>query len=874
MGTQYETVNVTIGGANPQTIPVTVPVDTTTGTGTATLTYTGTVGGSDSLQGSATIAGNALTSNSASVNWQQTNGSIQVGSVVTCYAWNDSPGSGAVGDYIWKNPADTTSWATNRTIADATATQTNNSLAFDAYVNVGSGQGAPGWSSFNAAGQETSRISFPPYSGNFNCIITANLLVPAPGSYSLTLTNKDGSNWGIGVSATGAVPTWPGKGTITGTAAQTMTVKNQFPLLVAPQLPHSDAGWIGVNTNVVTFSQAGVYPIEINWDFWIHTGRVMHVTSSSGELAPVTLIAAPAPSTPSGNLTITPGGGATNLQVVGQPITLSVNVSGITYPTKSYCPVLEGTTGKLYMYNDPNNPTFTFQTYNGNAVDKTAAASGVFGISSSDNTAYQGLFSIGYDGTNFTLNYNGNTANASAGSRVLSTDLILQDDDIAWYNSVTKTFDTFTVSGSTGGNLFNLEVDYMNRPSVASISPTAVPANGGSYTLAIALNKAFSPQQQGAKNTGNTVNASCTIAGATSTGTPVPVLDGAGWLTGWNVPFTAPVATTNQTLTVGFNVSGTLTYLSNDTFVTNTVTYIAAETIGTITAAGTSFVAPVAVGMTVSPGSTLVDPSTFVTLTGQVFTAASNDSVTCNFFTQFVGQSFQSVIGSGTLQSSSPATVNGVSGYLHTFFISFDPNSWIDTSPGDYLGFIATNNVSNLTCTYTTTVSYSLNSGGGGGGGCPAVTMFVRPELKVADVTVGTELDAILCFKEQLPLEVQWMEFSTETCYRFEAENGAVVIVSESTPVPTSETLDAADVSGTFEGLPALANSIRSGMHVLTNIDGVVEWSMLVETMCVGKQKVARLYIGGENFAAGEDPTKRIYTHNISNNLIGGDSVK
>ena len=48
-------------------------------------------------------------------------------------------------------------------------------------------------------------------------------------------------------------------------------------------------------------------------------------------------------------------------------------------------------------------------------------------------------------------------------------------------------------------------------------------------------------------------------------GTPIPVLDSAGWLTGWNVPFTAPVATTNQTLTVSLNVSGTLTYLTIDT---------------------------------------------------------------------------------------------------------------------------------------------------------------------------------------------------------------------------------------------------------------------------------------------------------------------
>jgi hypothetical protein len=865
MSTQYETVNVTIGGANPQTIPVTVSVDTSSGSGNATFSYIGNNGGSDSIQGTATIAGNSYTSNTAQVNWQQTNGNIQIGDVVTCYAWGDSPHSGPVAAYIWKNPADS-GWGTNRTINDGgVQVQTNNSFAFDAFRGGAAGDTVQ-WSSFNSAGQQTSIVGFPTYGSNFNCIIMGNLLIPAAGSYVLNITYKDGVNWGIGNSATGAVPGWANKGSITGDASQTMTVNGQYPLLPAPQ-NNGSGGFIGSNTQVVTFPQAGVYPIEVNWDYWFHSGRVMHLTSSSGELAPVSIIAAPAPSSPSGNLTITPGGGSTNLQVTGQPITLTVNVSGITYPTKSYCPVLEGTSGKLYIYNDPSNPTFSFPTFNGNPVDKTAAAGAIFGLTSNDNTAYQGLFSVGYDGTNFTLNYNGNTANSSAGSRVLSTSLVIVDEDIAWYNSSNKTFDTFNVSGSTGGKLFNIEVDYMNKPSVASISPTSIPANGSNNTISISLTKAFSPQQQGAKNTGNTVNCSISVTGAQATGTPQPILDSAGWLTGWNVQVVGPVATTNQTLTLNMNVSGTLTYLSGDTFVTNTVTYINGA-VGTITANGQSFVAPAAVGFSVNPAgpdyTSLADIGSQFVATAQVFTAGTSDPLDVEFFAQPVGGSFQSVRISMGIQSSSPATINGVSGYLQTYG-TFVSATALDDYPGDYLGFTATNLVSNLTCTYTTSGSYWQSSGsGGGGGGCPAIEMYLLPELKVEDVEVGMEVDAILNYKDETKLPVQWLAFSDEVCYRFEAENGAAVIVSESTPVPTRETVDAALASGSMDELPQLAPSIRAGMHVLTNIDGKVEWSMLVETVRLGVRPVARIFIGGENFAAGEVANKRIYTHNIS----------
>jgi hypothetical protein len=730
MGTQYENITVTISGVNPQTKVVSVPVDTTTGSGSATVTYTGVNGGSDSLIATGTIAGTNYTSPAALVNWQTSNGQLQIGPV-TAYMWNDSKHSGPVQQYPKFNPGDPQVAAlgipSNTTASSSPSgfavlsnsygyvgSSTGNSLMFDV-----TGAGDPTdtmWETLGPTGAFLGTTDpFPGTQQNWNMVLLTNLLVPTAGSHTLNVLNKNCVNVGVGGRFGGA----PFLSPITGLAGQTLSAYSGLPLLGSVSgnnVPYPQP----ITPLTANYPYAGVYPIEINWDFWYHSGRSLQITGDGGAiLTPVSsVISVPASSTPSGHLIITPAGGPTNFGFTGNTITLTVQVSGITFTSKSYCPVLEGQTGNLTLYNDPSNPVFNFQTYNGQPVSKTAAVSaGVFSLSSADNSAYSGLFAVRFDGTNFNLNYNGNTANPNNASRVVSTSLIVAAADIAWFNSVNNAFDLYAVSGTTGGVTYNFEVDYMNRPSVSSISPTTVNADGHSYTLAIALNKAFSPQQQGGFNTGNTVNCTCSISGATSTGTPVAVIGSDGWLTGWNVPFTSPVATTNQTLTVNLTVSGTLTYLSGNTFVTNTVTYVNGA-VGTITANGTSFVAPTAYSFSTSPsGPAFSDLLTSVTATAQVFTAGGNDSVTCTFIYQPVGGSTKYTLGTGILQSSNPATVGGVSGYLHTFALTFNPNAYLNYV-GDYLGFNATDNVSSLTCSYTsTTVYYLYTSGGGGGGG-------------------------------------------------------------------------------------------------------------------------------------------------------------
>ena len=718
MGTQYENITVTISGVNPQTKVVSVPVDTATGSGSATVTYTGVNGGSDSLVATGTIAGTSYTSPAALVNWQTSNGQLQIGPV-TAYMWSDSPTSGPVGQYPKFNHSDTNTPGSGFSYLSLSSgyvgSAAGNSLMFD----IG-GAGDPTDTAWETLGPTGSYLGTTnPFSGtqrDWNMVLLTNLLVPTAGSHTLNVLNKNCVNIGVGGRFGGA----PFLSPITSPyGGQTLSAYSGYPLLGAAgsnNVPYPQP----TTAMTANYPAAGVYPIEVNWDFWYHSGRSMQITGDGGALlTPVSsVISVPATSTPTGHLIITPAGGPTNFGFTGKSITLTIQVSGVTFTTKSYCPVLEGQTGNLTLYNDPSNPVFDFQTYNGQVVSKTATIpANVFSLSSADNSAYSGLFGVTYDGTNFNLNYNGSTANPTNASRVVSTSLIVAAADIAWFNSVNNAFDLFAVSGTTGGVTYNFEVDYMNRPSVSSISPTTINADGHSYTLAVALNKAFSPQQQGGFNTGNTVNCTCSISGASSTGTPVAVLDSGGWLTGWNVPFTAPVATTSQTLTVNLTVSGTLTYLSGNTFVTNTVTYITGS-IGTITANGTSFVAPTAYSFSTSPsGHAISDIVSSMTVTAQVFTAGGNDSVTCTFFYQPYGTSTKYTIGVGSLASSNPATVSGVSGYLQTFSLSFNPTAYLDYAPGDYLGFNAVDNVSSLTCSYTSASPYYLFTSGGGGGG-------------------------------------------------------------------------------------------------------------------------------------------------------------
>jgi hypothetical protein len=543
------------------------------------------------------------------------------------------------------------------------------------------------------------------------------------------------------------------------------------------------------------------------------------------------------------------------------------------YPTFSYLPIFEGQVGKVYIYNDPSN-VFNFQTYNSLPVDKTAAAPAVFQLTG-NNSSWNGRLAVAYNDAvdgKFSIKYNGSIFD----SHVDKTTLSIQDDDVAWFNSVTKSFDLFSPTISGGGGVFQIEVDYMVKPVVASVSPLSVTADGVSHIFTISLSKPFSPQQQGAKGTGDVVNTPViTFSGASLIGTPVAVLDGSGWLTGWTVAITVPSSFSNSSVNLGITLGGTLTYLSGDAFTTTTSStlYIPTSTAANISLVGLGYTAPSISAFSVSPKTGVAPSYTINTSSSETLTAtvssAFNNAMTCAFWRQQHGTSTRINMGNGTLSSS--FTSGGLFFKVFTF-IQVD-TSWYTTND---LGAQATDTVSSLQSNlFFDSSTYTLASGGGGGGGggggCPTLEMYVHETVQVKDCRVD-DLLVCLAFESEHYLddckaveshEIQWMSNSTEVCYRFITENGAEIEISESTPIATREVLVALRVGHPALELPALAADMRAGMHVLTDVGNGLEWSVITETICLGSRMVMRLFCGGRNFAAGAKPGKYIFTHNM-----------
>lgn len=122
---------------------------------------------------------------------------------------------------------------------------------------------------------------------DFNFCLEATLYVPAAGTYILTATSKDEFLWGIGGTSTGTA-SWAGPtgGQVLSSSGQTKTALNGYPLM--PKTNTNDGGGQTDAGNVsVTFSAAGNYPIEIDFDFWYHSGRTLQIKANGINIPPL-----------------------------------------------------------------------------------------------------------------------------------------------------------------------------------------------------------------------------------------------------------------------------------------------------------------------------------------------------------------------------------------------------------------------------------------------------------------------------------------------------------------------------------------------------------------------------------------------------------
>lgn len=203
----------------------------------------------------------------------------QVSSIVgliTAYVWGDSPHSGPTGSYIWKNPNDSGT-GEPRTIGNVQASSSNNSLIFDSSPEDGT---VPvQWSTLDSTGATISSIDlFAPALESegyqdFNACIVGSLWVPKAGTYAIQIQNKDQVMFGIGGGATST------GGAVYGPNGQAITVVSGWPLLYV-STPNGTGGAVTDSFNV-TFPAAGIYPFEVDWDYWYHTGRSLII-----EMAP------------------------------------------------------------------------------------------------------------------------------------------------------------------------------------------------------------------------------------------------------------------------------------------------------------------------------------------------------------------------------------------------------------------------------------------------------------------------------------------------------------------------------------------------------------------------------------------------------------
>lgn len=605
-----ETITITVTGANPQSKTVTINVDPTTGSGSTSITFTGANSGQDTFVATGTISGTAYTSNSAFVAWQATNGTVSLVNNLLLAGYT--------------NPGTHETWHGVGT-AYGTATNKNSVVVNQVYTNGTVGNGVPITGLVTDDGNTGQYKHKPPLlddvksdgtalsslgtvlgwgqnangDGNFVTFFQGSMVVAQSGIQTFYFLVDDAWALYIGGGASrvsGAYTTVPNgsspaspstaSAAVSGTS---LTGVGAWPLLGTrntPAVSVQPTDYVYVN-----FPSAGIYPFLAWWVNNSDATTYFQMTYSAGQgaippssgngesggvIKPVSLQSAPPATTPAGNLQLSIA--TSNIQIQGNQVTLNVNVSGITYSTKQYVPLYEGTAGKLFIYNDPSK-VFNFQSYNGQPVDKTSAVTNVFKLSG--NT--QSLLSIAYNDSGdgqFSLIYGGAPFPAGIAA---ATSLTITAEDIAWFYSVLKTYDTFQSASLGGGGIaFSTEVDYLVKPTGYTISPTSVPADGGNHVFSLVFDKPMSQVQTG--NGGYTLNTVAINVASDSgsqvqAGSAAQVFNTSNFLTGYNVTIKVPLSTVNSSFNISATLTGTIDYLSGSNFISKgAVTYFSGVT--------------------------------------------------------------------------------------------------------------------------------------------------------------------------------------------------------------------------------------------------------------------------------------------------------
>lgn len=276
----------TDGSGNVLTGTSPVPLLANIGAGVTLMVPAGAVQFQIGIDSSA----NTFSANSGSftVNWTLVTSAIAtvvstLGDVTTYY-WGDSPHSGPVATYIWKNPNDSGS-GIPRSIGTAAGSVSNNSWEFDSSPEDGT---VPlQWNTLDSGGSVTGSIPvFTPALESegyqdFNMCVVGSLFIPAAGTYTFTFQFKDQILVGFGA---GTVVTTSGFTNPTAYRGQTISVVNGLPLVLIGGIDGSGSHHSASVT--MSFASSQSVQVEIDYDYWEHTGRSLFMYSGTSTVIP------------------------------------------------------------------------------------------------------------------------------------------------------------------------------------------------------------------------------------------------------------------------------------------------------------------------------------------------------------------------------------------------------------------------------------------------------------------------------------------------------------------------------------------------------------------------------------------------------------
>jgi predicted phage tail protein len=213
------------------------------------------------------------------------------------------------------------------------------------------------------------------------------------------------------------------------------------------------------------------------------------------------------------------------------------------------------------------------------------------------------------------------------------------------------------------------------------------------------------------------------------------------------------------------------------------------------------------------------------------------------------------LIASGGLVSynASSGGVTGTGGTAYTYYLYYLDQTLtggtqtlqITTTPNTLRGQLGVVYIGSITFTYPTSGTYTPPPGGGGL--CVTDDMWINDALQAGDAVPGDIFDCVDWptgqGKHQRPL--LGVTRGTEECVRIMTDGGAELDCSISTPfdLPDGRTVLAPDMLGEF----VLTDR---GLELVNGAEPI------------GRRNVSRIHLGGISYAAGVDPTHRIYSHN------------